>query len=147
MFRKVRLHIYYVRKKIWRRTRILFPSPAEVRFVQVMGGRVLVFNYVRSTSTHYPLAIFISMGKILRREFVQREVRVGAMHVDFAFITSYGRQAIEIDGRNFHMDVVREQERDEYLNGRGWRVLHIQAVDLWRNPDAVQRRVIRFLAN
>lgn len=138
--------IWYARKRMWRRTRVLFPSPAELQFVRVMGGRVITFKYIRHIETKFPLAFIVSMGKTLRREYVRREVRVGAMFVDFAFVTQYDCKAIEIDSKRWHRDIVREQERDEYLHARGWRVLHIQAVDIYANPDLVQRRVIDFLS-
>lgn len=77
---------------------------------------------------------------------VRREVRVGAMYVDFAFVTPYGKKAIEIDGRDFHRDIVKEQERDDYLRARGWQVMHIQALALYHNPESVRKRVIKFLA-
>lgn len=138
--------IYYARKDWWRRNRLLFPSPAELQFVRIMGGRVITIDHIKHPDTGFPLAIITSMGTALRREYVRREVRVGAMYVDFAFITPYDKKAVEIDGKDFHMDVVREQERDDYLRDRGWRVLHIRAADLYANPDLIQRRVIDFLA-
>lgn len=115
--------------------------------MQIMGGRVLTIDRIKRKQTGFPLTFFISMGRTLRREMVEREVQVGAYYVDFGFITGAGQQAIEIDGQDFHMDVVKEQERDEYLARYGWRVLHIQAVDLYRKPDAVRKRVVDFLAN
>jgi very-short-patch-repair endonuclease len=147
MITKIRKWIYYKKKAMWRRSRILFPSPAEVRFVEIMGGRCLTIKSIRLSSTNFPLTIIVSFGRTLRREMVEREVQVGAYYVDFGFITGAGQQAIEIDGQNFHMDIVKEQERDEYLSRYGWRVLHIQAIDLYRKPDAVRERVVNFLAN
>lgn len=147
MIIKVRKWLYYKKKAMWRRSRILFPSPAEVRFVEIMGGRVLTIKRIKRKPNGFYLTFFVSMGRTLRREMVEREVQVGAYYVDFGFITGAGQQAIEIDGQDFHMDVVKEQERDEYLARYGWRVLHIQAVDLYRNPENVKRRVVDFLAN
>lgn len=144
--REIRMKYHYAKKDWWRRNRILFPSPAEVRFVQIMGGRTVTINALRHPATGYPLVIFVSMGRLLRREFVQREVRVGAMYIDFAFETRYTKKGIEIDGADFHRDIVREQQRDDYLGGYGWRILHIQASDLYRSPDSVQRRVMSFLS-
>jgi hypothetical protein len=138
--------IYYTKKKMWRRGRVLFPSPAEVKFIRVMGGRTFSFSSVTSTKTGFPLTFIMSFGKTLRREYVQREVRVGAYYVDFAFVTRYDRKAIEIDGKAYHRDIVKEQQRDDYLMDRGWRVMHITASEVYTNPDAVQRRVIDFLS-
>lgn len=77
---------------------------------------------------------------------MHREVRVGAYYVDFAFMDAYSNKAIEIDGREFHQDIVKEAERDNYLNERGWSVMHVAAMDLYRQPGRVQQRVLAFLA-
>lgn len=138
--------VHYAKKDWWRKNRILFPSPAEVQFARVMGGKAITIDHIKHPQTGFPLTIITSMGKTLRREFVQREVRVGAMYVDFGFETRYSKKAIEIDGDAFHRDIVREQERDEYCRERGWKLLHIQAADIYREPDLVQRRVMKFLA-
>jgi very-short-patch-repair endonuclease len=110
-----------------------------------MGGHVLTINKLRHYKTKFPRAI-IFMGSFLKHELVQREVRVGAMYLDFACITPWDRKAIEIDGKNFHRDIVKEQNRDDYLEKYGWRILHIPAEDLYRKPDKVRDRVIRFFA-
>lgn len=144
--RPIALKLHYVKKSWWRKNRILFPSPAEVQFIRIMGGKAIVIDHIKHPHTGFPLAIITSMGKILRREFVQREVRVGAMYVDFAFQTKYDRKAIEIDGKSFHRDIIKEQERDDYCRQYGWKLFHIQAVDIYREPNLVQQRVINFLA-
>lgn len=144
--RSLRLKIYYVQKDFWRNNRIIFPSPAEVEFVRLMGGKAIVIDSIKHPNTKFPLTIFTSMGRMLRREFVQREVRVGGMYVDFAFVTKYAKKAIEIDGQFYHRDIVKEQSRDDYLKARGWRVMHIEAVSLYREPARVQQRVLAFLA-
>lgn len=138
--------LYYARKDLWRRGRILFPSPAELQFIRVMGGRVILVDHVRHPDTGFSLAVITSMGKTLRREFVQREMRVGAMYVDFAFVTQYSKKAVEIDGKDWHRDVVREQQRDDYLRSYGWNVLHIQAADIYSKPKFVRDKTITFLS-
>lgn len=131
----------------WRRKmRVLFPSPAEIKFIRMFGGIVITIPFIKYPKTGFPLAIILTIGYRLRRENIQREVRVGAMYIDFASIDRFSKKAIEIDGRNFHRDIVREQRRDDYLYRRGWIVLHIQASDLYRNPKETKKRVMKFLA-
>lgn len=107
-----------------------------MQFIRVMGGRVITFENVRSPRTGFPLAIVVSMGPVLRGENVSREVRAGKYFLDFA---NDLRRAIEIDGRAFHTDIVREQERDEYLAYYGWLVLHIDARMVFQKPAKVRR--------
>jgi very-short-patch-repair endonuclease len=144
--RTLRLKIHYAHND-WRRTnRIFFPSPAEVKFVMIMGGKNVTFKRIRHVRTKYPLVIFVSMGRVLRRENVQRETRIGGRFADFTFETPYSKKVIEIDGKSFHDDILKEQERDEYLRKYGWSVLHVRAIDLWRRPDFVRKKVREFLA-
>lgn len=139
--------LWYRKKQFWRNARILFPSPAEVHFVRLMGGKVITIDAIRYPNVNrFPLAIIYTRGKFLRTNLMQREVRVGAMYVDFAFIDPYTNKAIEIDGSDYHKDHVREAERDEYLKIRGWQVLHISAMDLYRQPGRVQQKVLNYLA-
>lgn len=142
----LRQKIHYKKKEFWRNNRMLFPSPAEVQFIRMMGGKAIVIDHLKHPKTKFPLTVITTMGRTLKREFVQREVRVGAMYVDFAFVTQYDKKAIEIDGRDFHDDIIKEQNRDDYLRARGWRVYHIRADSLYRDPSLVQRKVIDFLA-
>lgn len=138
--------LHYAKKDWWRKNRILFPSPAEVQFVRVMGGKAIVIDHLKHPQTGFPLTIVTSMGKTLRREYARREVRVGAMYVDFGFVTRYSKKGVEIDGADFHRNIVYEQDRDDYCRQRGWKLLHIQAADLYRAPKLVKKRVIKFLA-
>lgn len=142
---KIVAKYYRLRSWYWQHKRLLFPSPAELRFIQIMGGKVLVINRLRHPRSNFPMAFVLSLGTILKRENVAREVRAGKCFIDFGADTKYYKKGIEIDGRNWHMDVVKEIERDEYVAQFGWRLLHIQAADLYRNSAIVQRRVIDFL--
>lgn len=137
---------WYAKKRFWRNSRMLFPSPAEVHFIRIMGGRAVTIDAVRYPTTKFPLTIIYKHGRFMRRNFMQREVRVGGFYVDFAFVDAYSNKAIEIDGSDYHKDHVREGERDDYLKARDWQVLHIAAMDLYRQPGRVQQRVINFLA-
>lgn len=137
IFSKLERWLYIRRASFRRFLRILFPSPAELRFIELMGGRILKLPIKNRKG--FNLVYILSMGKTLREEKFKREVRCGAFFIDFG---NDVRRGIEIDGRKFHMDVVYEFERDIYLKDRDWRVIHIQAGDLWRQPDLIQRRVL-----
>lgn len=146
LIKTISLKIRYARKIWWRDNRMLFPSPAEVEFIRIMGGKAISLDHVKHPYTGFPLTIVTSMGAILEREFIQREVRIGAMYVDFGVANKYYKKAIEIDGLNFHRDIVKEQRRDEYCRERGWKLLHIQAADVYRQPILVRKLVVKFLA-
>ncbi len=113
-----------------------------MRFIEIMGGRVMRFEKIRSRKTGFPLSIVISMGRFLKDERFKREVRAGKYFVDFGNDILY---AFEIDGKYWHMDVVAQFERDSYLYQRGWRIMRIEAVRIYNNPDAVKREVLKFL--
>lgn len=130
----------------WRR--YLFPSPAEMRLIQLMGGKVLTVKFLKDPRTHFPLAIVINRGKLFRREKVRREVGFGPYWVDFANDLN---RIIEVDGSPYHMDVVADFDREVYIKDVCWkrkmeaRFLRIRADELYRNPDRVQQNVVGFL--
>ena len=142
VYKKLVSTFYRRRSKWWRDNRMLFPSPAEVRFIQIMGGRVVIIERIKHPKTKFPMVIVLSLGKILTRENFKREVRVGSKLCDFG---NDLKTAIEIDGRYFH-DIIEQVERDEYFTNYGWRVLHIEASKLWREPSKIQQMVLEFLA-
>lgn len=107
-----------------------------------MGGRVIRFEFIKHRKTHFPLAFVISMGKVFKAEQFKREVRVGKYYIDFGNDICWG---IEVDGKQWHRDVVKEFDRDSFFYTRGWRIKHIPAVQLWNQPDLVQREVLQFL--
>lgn len=124
--------------------RIVFMSPAEAQFIRVMGGYCLSIGVVRDPRTKFSLVIVLSMGRVLRSQNVKREVRVAGYYIDFGNDIKRG---IEIDGGAYHMDVVRDQRRDEVLASCGWLVLHIQAPAVSRYPDRVRRTAECWLEN
>jgi very-short-patch-repair endonuclease len=137
----VRARAYY-----WRLKRLWSPSPAEVRFIQLVGGRVLRVPYIRLGERECTL--IINRGKILRRAKMRREVRYGKYFVDFANDLNW---IIEVDHRAYHMDVIADAERDQYIQnllewrGQYARILRIDATRLTRNPKLVLQQVQKFL--
>ncbi len=49
--------------------------------------------------------------------------------------------ALEADGEKWHMDIVKEQRRDEALVGKGWSVKHFRYPKLKNEPRKVRREV------
>jgi hypothetical protein len=145
MHRRTISDSYKRRRSAWRMCmRLLFPSPAEVQFIRVMGGKVTTFGVVRLRPNQFPLSLVWSLGPVLKAEHFEREVRVGRCFVDFG---NDLRRAIEIDGRVWHKDSQAELQRDQYLEARGWRILHIPALRLRTDPQAVVQKVQSFLEN
>lgn len=133
---------YRLRSGCYKRKRIVFASPAEVMLIRVMGGWVLTLPFWRDPENHFPAIVVLSMGQVFKNERVQREVRVGGRYIDFGNDIQRG---IEVDGRDYHGDIVKQIERDEYFQKYGWRVLHIAAADVYNKPRAVRRLVVKHL--
>lgn len=133
---------YRMRSSFYQRQRLLYPSPAEVRFIRLMGGHVVVVPFIRHYKTGFPIAKVLTLGKIMKRENMMREVRVGSKYIDFG---NDVRRGIEVDGRLYHTDIVVQYDRDQYFKGYDWWVLHLDATQLWRNPKKVRRDVTAFL--
>jgi very-short-patch-repair endonuclease len=136
-----------IRLVFWSRRmhRLLYPSPAEVQFVRVMRGHALTLPLIKSTKTGFPLTL-LWRGKLLKNELIEREVWAGGERrfcMDFATPHAAYRKAIEIDGSQH--DILKDQERDEYLRAHGWTVLHVKARRLWREPRLVFVDVCKFL--
>lgn len=127
-----------------RNLRILFPSPAEMRLVELMGGKVFRIKHVRHYRTKFPLAFIYKQAPVFKAEQIHREYRVGKYFIDYA--NDIGR-GVEVQGADYHRDVVKEFDRESYLYQRGWRILYIEATELYRQPDKVQQRVLAFLVD
>jgi very-short-patch-repair endonuclease len=131
----------------WRRWhRLFFPSPAEVKFVRLMGGHALPLG-MRSRHSGFMLTI-VWRGQTLKRHGFKREVRYGRYYVDMANDVNW---IIEVDGYDWHMDAAADRYREvrlEALTAKpyGMRVLRIKAARLWNEPDKVRRDVLRFIS-
>lgn len=100
--------------------RLLFPSPAEKKFIEVMGRW-----------------FFVWWG-------VKREKRIGSYYVDF--VIPRRRLGIEIDGAKYHNNrVIEDWQRDQRIGKYGWTIMRIPARDLWREPQKVRARVLKEL--
>lgn len=146
--------VYYKLKRwqsIYRREkRLLFPSPAEMKLIELMGGKVLRIKFLKDINTGFPMAFVIRNSKLFRLEKIKREVGYGPYWVDFANDIN---RIIEVDGSHWHMDVVSDMEREIYIKGLcerskfDARILRIRADELWRDPNRVQMKVLQFLAS
>jgi hypothetical protein len=76
----------------------------------------------------------------------QREYRIMGEHgwiiLDFAH--PFLKLALEADGERYHMDIVREWERDQALQKMNWRVKHYRFPKLRNEPRKVKREVRRW---
>lgn len=154
---KLVVTFYRTRSKYWRLQRLLFPSPAELQFIKILGGKFLRFP-IHNRRTGFLFAVVFSLGKVLRNEGFKHEVRAGKFWIDFANDTGLG---IEIQGRMWHSgNVLKEQFRYNYLSNfcvpkcryychdhlnRGMRIMYIDAKRLWHEPDKVKAEVLHFL--
>ena len=65
--------------------------------------------------------------------------------VDF-YLYGYGwRIAIEVDGREFHKNKARDEEKDSYLRRQGISVIRIPASNIFWHPDEVRARLSSIL--
>jgi very-short-patch-repair endonuclease len=135
---------YRYRSRYWQLQRLLFPSPAEVRFIELMGGRCTKIVHVKNHKTKFPLVIVWSLGKTLKRQNYKREVRYGRYYVDFANDLN---RIIEVDGAAYHMDVIADMDREIDIKGRqpDARFLRVKAYQLYNNSAEVQRKVLTFI--
>jgi hypothetical protein len=123
--------------------RLLFPSPLEVSFARAMRGHVFTIPFIKNRRTGFPLAI-IMPGRILRRELVYREMPAGPFFIDYAVVTPFYKRGIELHSKEWHGDIVRDQERDDYLKAHGWQMRYVTAKHL-REPKRVFAEVLRCL--
>lgn len=127
----------------------MFPSPAEVKFMRLLGAKVCTLPYTRSGEHGFPMVIVLSRGKILRRAGMKREARYGRYYIDFANDLNW---MIEIDGTHWHMDVVADMDREIAINEMmrrnpyGWRMLRIKAPRLWNDSAGLKREVLSWLS-
>lgn len=124
--------------------RIIYMSPAEARFVILMGGKVLTSKRFKHRKNGFPVTIVLSLGKYLKSENFKREVRYGRFTTDFANDID---RIIEIDSRRWH-DVVADYDRDLYIKDYcpEARILRVTTDDLKRNPKKVKAAVVKFIS-
>jgi very-short-patch-repair endonuclease len=125
-------------------------SPAEARFVQLMGGTVKTTTRIKARDTGFPLTYYWNLGRRLKAEGFRREVRYGPYFVDFANDLN---RIIEIDGSQYHMDVVADMDREIYIRelcykwhpNREARILRVPAYRLGLDSRRVQDDVLKFI--
>lgn len=127
-----------LKAKLTARYNLLFPEPVETRLLQVLGGSTLTIGAVRRGNK--PMTITLSRGRLLRSERFRRSVVD-----DMGVLANDLRWAISVQGKDYEMDVVKAYEKDERLEAAGWRLMYINARELWQNPDLARQNVMRFL--
>ena len=139
---KIKSKYYRTRSAWWRLNRLLFPSPAELKLIEIMGGKITRLEWLKHHQTKFCFAIVWSLGNAFKAENFEREKRVGKYFLDFGNDILWG---VEVDGKAYHRDVVKQFDRDSYMYQRGWRVMHINAIRLWNEPAKVQSELLKFL--
>jgi very-short-patch-repair endonuclease len=76
----------------------------------------------------------------------RRQVQLGDYYVDFACLNP--SVVIEVDGATHVAEVAQgnDASRDDYLRGRGFRVVRFWNNDVMNNPDGVYEELERLLA-
>ncbi len=72
----------------------------------------------------------------------RREYEVAGFVIDLAH--PWLKLALEADGERFHMDIVRETERDSALSFQGYSVRHYRYPAIKNQPDRVRKEVRRW---
>ncbi|MDZ4308521.1 endonuclease domain-containing protein [Allopontixanthobacter sp.] len=72
----------------------------------------------------------------------RRQQVIGRAIADF--VCTSVKLIVEVDG-DTHADTAREDRRDAYLNGFGYRVLHVSNPDVMRNMDGVLTLILQTL--
>ena len=112
-----------------------------MKLITLMGGKVLKINGFKVDG--FPFTIVYKRPPLFKREHIKREVRCGKYYADFANDVGW---AIEVDGQDYHMDVLADLEREGYFIERGWRQpLRIQAFRLYNDKQNVQKEVLSYL--
>lgn len=137
--RELKQHYATLWEWLRRRWKSLFPKPAEVRLLQILGGSVIVIGSIRRNGR--PLTITLSRGRLLRSERFRRSVID-----DQGMLANDVRWAIAIQGKDYERDVIAAYEQDEQLQAAGWRVRWIPEAWLWTNPSRVRKNVLQFLS-
>ncbi len=129
-----------LKEQLNNKTKQLYATPAEVRLIQIMGGRTLTIHALRSAKSGLPVTLVLSRGKYLRREHFRR---TGDRLILFSNDIKW---ALALQGREYERDVVAAYERDQKMQANGWRVKYIRADWLWNKPELVRQDVLQFLA-
>lgn len=117
----------------------LFPSPAELRIIEIMGGKVLRINRIISQRSGLPMAIILSRGGMLRREHFKR---TGDDLVLFSNDLKWG---LAIQGAAYERNIIEAFERDQTLKENGYRIQYLPVRWLVNRPDLVRDRINQFV--
>ena len=71
-----------------------------------------------------------------------REYKVPGSRIHQDFAHPKLKIAIEGDGERWHMDVLKDQKRDEYLRAKGWYVLRFRYDDLKYRGPRVRAKIL-----
>ena len=98
-------------------------------------------NRLCPTEQEQQLWIKISGKKLAGLKF-RRQFPIGRYIVDF--YNHVNRLVVEIDGPIHNTTIEYDRNRDFYLNGCGYRVLHVTNDEITTDIDAVLRKILKF---
>jgi len=99
-------------------------------------------NHLRPTEQERQLWIKISGKKLAGLKF-RRQFPIGRYIVDF--YNHSNRLVIEIDGPIHNVTMEYDNNRDLYLKGCGYRVLHVTNDEIDRDIESVLRKIVQFV--
>jgi very-short-patch-repair endonuclease len=128
-----------LRDAVYARYERLFPTPVQVRLIEILGGTTITIGGIRRNNRQ--LTLTISRGKLLRSAKFRRMVLDGR-----GVLANDIMWAIAVQGSEYERDVVSAYERDERLRAAGWRLAYVNVRDVWTNPASVRNNILQFLA-
>lgn len=114
-----------------------FPSPVQVRLIEILGGTTITIGSIRHRNV--PMTLTLSRGRLLRSKRFRRAVLDGQ-----GVLANDVRWAVQIMGPEYERDVVAAFERDERLEAEGWHLAYVNMRDIWNNPAKVRKSLLPF---
>jgi very-short-patch-repair endonuclease len=95
--------------------------------------------------THAEVLVWMYIRKAFPEHHFRRQHPIGPYIADFACVA--GRLVVEVDGGTHGTDEEKEhdRQRDEYLRGRGWRVIRFYNEDVFADVAGVLDEIRRHL--
>lgn len=117
----------------------LFPHPAEVRLLEVLGGITVTIGRIQRGGR--PLTFILSEGKLLKSEHFRR---VAADNKTVLYMNDV-QHVLAIRADDFKRDVIGEFEADEALREQGYRIRSIPESLIINNPRQAKLSIQKFI--
>ncbi len=117
----------------------LFPDPAEVRLLEILGGSTLTIGSIKRDGR--PLTVILSYGYLLKSEHFKR---VATDNKSILYMNDIN-QIIYVRPNEYERNVVTYFEQEESLKSRGFRLRTIPESWLMTNPLRARNSVRQFI--